>query len=105
ITSMGEFYTYLNDKKTAVIDAVKQEEEKFLKTIYKGYEYLEQLLKDEKTVSGKNALLLFESYGFPIELTVEMTQENNKDVDIEEFEKLLENVKEISRKARKDDKA
>ncbi|KAJ3615753.1 hypothetical protein Zmor_012325 [Zophobas morio] len=105
LTSMKEFYPYIVEKYDAVVAAVKSEEEKFLKTLNKGSEFLENIMNSERVVSAKNALLLFESYGFPIELTMEMAAENEIEVDIKGFNKLFEEAKEVSRKARKDDKA
>jgi alanyl-tRNA synthetase len=105
IAAMSGFYTYLTEKRETVIAAVKQEEERFLKTLSKGSELLENLIKTAKIISGKDALLLFESYGFPIELTLEMAAENDVEVDLDGFNRLLDDVKEISRNARKDDMA
>ncbi|KAJ3632101.1 hypothetical protein Zmor_022097 [Zophobas morio] len=105
LTSMKEFYPYIVEKYDAIVQAVKSEEEKFLKTLNKGSEFLENIMAEHGNVAAKDALLLFESYGFPIELTMEMAAENEIEVDVKGFEKLLEEAKEISRKARKDDKA
>ncbi|WP_026389253.1 alanine--tRNA ligase [[Acholeplasma] multilocale] len=105
IKAMGDFYPYLIDKKEMIEDAIRTEEEKFLKTLSKGYDLLEKIINDEKEVSAKNALLLFESFGFPIEQTLEMAEERGVKVDLEGFEKLLEQTKEAARNARKDLKA
>ncbi|QIN46984.1 alanine--tRNA ligase [Mycoplasma capricolum] len=105
IESMKEFYPYLVDKKTLVEQTIKDEEEKFLKTLSKGYDLLENIIKTKNTVSDKDALLLFESYGFPIEQTIEISELSNVTVDIEGFKKLLEQTKQATRNARKDLKA
>lgn len=105
IKSMKEFYPYLIDKKTLVEQTIKDEEEKFLKTLSKGYDLLENIIKTKNTVSDKNALLLFKSYGFPIEQTIEISELSNVTVDIEGFKKLLEQTKQATRNARKDLKA
>ncbi|SYV96530.1 Alanine--tRNA ligase, partial [Mycoplasma putrefaciens] len=102
---MKEFYPYLEQKQALVEQTIKAEEEKFLKTLSKGYELLEQIIKDEQQVSAKHALLLFESYGFPIEQTLEISQQHNVQVDVEGFEQLLEQARDTARKARKDLKA
>lgn len=105
IESMGNFYYYLKDKRDIIVDAIKTEEEKFLKTLTRGFEQLDDIISKEKSVSGANALLLFESFGFPIELTQEIAEESNIQVDVKEFEDLFEQSKEVARNSRKDDKA
>ncbi|AJM71580.1 alanine--tRNA ligase [Mycoplasma yeatsii] len=105
VLAMKEFYPYLEEKQTLVEQTIKAEEEKFLKTLSKGYELLEEIIKSENKVTAKNALLLFESYGFPIEQTLEISQQHNVEVDIKGFEELLEQAKETARSSRKDLKA
>lgn len=105
VKSMKEFYPYLKDKKALIVETIKTEEEKFLKTLTKGYELLEEIISQEKKVSGKNAFLLFESFGFPIEQTLEIGQKQGIKVEIKEFEKLLEESKVATRNARQDLKA
>ncbi len=105
IQAMKDFYPYLIEKKDMVKEVIKQEELRFLKTLSKGYEHLESIIKAEKKVTGKNALLLFESFGFPIELTTEIANEANVKIDLKSYEKLLEDAKQLARNSRKDDKA
>ncbi|ATZ18509.1 alanyl-tRNA synthetase [Williamsoniiplasma somnilux] len=105
INAMGEFYPYLKTKQTLIEEAIRTEEEKFLKTLAKGYELLEKIINEDNKVSAKNALLLFESFGFPIEQTLEIAEKRNVDVDLVGFEKLLAETKESTRNARKDLKA
>ncbi|QHX37019.1 alanine--tRNA ligase [Spiroplasma sp. BIUS-1] len=105
IEAMKDFYPYLIEKADSVKEIIKQEELRFLKTLSKGFEHLENIIKNENKVSAKNALLLFESFGFPIELTVEIATESNVEVDIEGYETLLEQAKDLARNSRKDDKA
>ncbi|AKU80273.1 alanine--tRNA ligase [Spiroplasma turonicum] len=105
VESMSYFYPYINEKKELVKEVILEEENKFLKTLNKGYDLLESIIENKKFVSAQDALLLFESYGFPIELTSELSSEKNVKIDLENYYNLLENVKELSRKARKSDKA
>ncbi|WFQ91259.1 alanyl-tRNA synthetase [Mycoplasma feriruminatoris] len=105
IESMKEFYPYLIDKKSLVEQTIKTEEEKFLKTLSKGYDLLENIIKTKHEVVAKDALLLFESYGFPIEQTIEISELSNVKVDVKGFEELLEQTKQATRNARKDLKA
>lgn len=105
VEAMQEFYPYIASKAQVVKEVIENEENRFLKTLSKGYEHLEALINKEQAVSAKNALLLFESFGFPIELTHEIALEHNVAVDLVGFEKLLEEAKELARNSRKDDKA
>ncbi|ATZ21853.1 alanine--tRNA ligase [Mesoplasma tabanidae] len=105
IEAMKDFYPYLLEKQNLIETTILNEEEKFLKTLSKGYEALNKMIQNDKKVTGKNALLLFESYGYPIEQTIEIAEDRNVKVDIEEFNSLLELTKEQARSARKDLKA
>ncbi len=98
---MDKFYPYLNDSIDIVKKMVSTEEEKFLSTILKGEQKLEELLKDSKKLSGKDAFLLYDTFGFPIELTQEYVEEMKKDVDLKEFEECMEEQKTRARSARK----
>ncbi|QGS52380.1 alanine--tRNA ligase [Spiroplasma tabanidicola] len=105
IETMKDFYPYIVEKASTIREVVEIEENRFLQTLSKGYEHLESIINKEKIVSGKNALLLFESFGFPIELTVEIANDSNIKVEVEDFYNLFEQAKEVARNARKDDKA
>ncbi|ATZ21147.1 alanine--tRNA ligase [Mesoplasma coleopterae] len=105
INAMKDFYPYLLEKQNLIESTILNEEEKFLKTLSKGYEALNKMIENDKKVTGKNALLLFESFGYPIEQTIEIAEDKNVKVDIEEFNYLLEQAKEQARNARKDLKA
>lgn len=105
VVSMSGFYPYLNKKKELIKETIKAEEEKFLLTLNKGYEILEKIITTENKVSGENALLLFESYGYPIEQTLEIAEEKNVEVELVKFYDLLENKKQEARDSRKDLKA
>ncbi|AVN63988.1 alanine--tRNA ligase [Mesoplasma florum] len=105
IDVMKDFYPYLLEKQILIETTILIEEEKFLKTLSKGYEALNKMIENDKKVTGKNALLLFESYGYPIEQTIEIAEDRKVKVEIEEFNSLLEQAKEQARNARKDLKA
>ncbi|WP_338983363.1 alanine--tRNA ligase [Spiroplasma endosymbiont of Othius punctulatus] len=101
ISTMGSFYVYLKDKKDIVKKSILDEETKFLKTLTKGYEFFYEIISKDKVVSAKNALLLFESYGFPIEIITELGEKENIKVDFEGFEKLFEAAKVVAKNANK----
>jgi alanyl-tRNA synthetase len=101
IEVMGVFYDNLYDTKDIVKKLVLKEEEKFLETISEGEKHLVDAIDQiTKTISGKTAFKLYDTYGFPIELTLEYAEEQGVRVDIDGFKKELELQKERSRSAR-----
>jgi alanyl-tRNA synthetase len=102
IKAMGDFYTYLKDHKDIVQKVIKIEEEKFFETLDKGEKILEDMLeKTDKELSGEDAFTLYDTYGFPLELTIELCQEFNVSVDQDGFKKEMDAQKERARSARK----
>lgn len=99
--NMKCFYPYLEDKKDMVKKMIKNEEEKFIKTLNSGEEILSDLIKNTKVLSGENAFKLYDTYGFPIELTKEICSDNGVSVDIDKFNECLEHQKELARNNRK----
>lgn len=103
--NMKEFYSYLLSKQTIVEQIVKSEEENFLKTLENGEKKLNDIIKglkeaNNKLVSGKDAFILYDTFGFPIELTLEMASEQGIDVDLNGFNTELNNQKARARAAR-----
>ncbi|MFA6755101.1 MAG: alanine--tRNA ligase [Bacilli bacterium] len=101
VDNMKCFYPYLIDKKDFVKKMVKFEEEKFIKTLNSGEDILDSLIKGKKELSGEDAFKLYDTYGFPIELTTEICSDKNVNVDINGFNKCLEKQKELARNSRK----
>ncbi len=97
---MGDQFPELR-KQQQLIESVMQEEEKaFLRTLEQGTKRLEQALAESKgTLSGDRAFELFDTYGFPIDLTQLMAREQKMDVDMKGFEAELQKQKERSRAA------
>ncbi|MEM4325905.1 MAG: alanine--tRNA ligase [Candidatus Pacearchaeota archaeon] len=93
-------YEELKRNKSFIIEQIKEEEQKFRKTIYNGLKKLDDIIKEGR-ISGKNAFLLYQSYGFPLELTTEIAKEKNIEVDIEEFNTELKRHQEMSKTASK----
>jgi len=89
------FYPEIDNKKEFILEEFKKEEEKFGKTLENGLREFEKL----ESVSGKDAFNLYQSYGFPIEITQELAEEKNIKIDLEEFKKELEKHQELSRTA------
>ncbi|MGA2418251.1 MAG: alanine--tRNA ligase [Candidatus Staskawiczbacteria bacterium] len=88
-------YPELAESEEGVIFIVRQEAEKFEKTLENGLREFEKL----KSVSGKDAFNLYQSYGFPIEMTQELAKEKGIEVDVEEFKKELKKHQDLSRTA------
>lgn len=76
---------------------IKSEEERFLATLEKGITLFEEITKTKKIVSGDDAFKLYDTYGFPIELTEEMAKEKGLTIDIEGFKRNLEQARTESR--------
>jgi len=101
--NMSHYYPYLLNEQDKVSKMVLFEEEKFSKTLKQGESLLNDYLKDSKDIlSASNAFRLSDTYGFPIELTLEICKEKGFDVDIDGFNKLLEEQKQRARQARGD---
>ena len=99
---MKAYYPYLQGKKEFISKMIKAEEEKFLKTLENGESMLLKSIKGKDTLDGKDMFLLYDTFGFPKELTMEICEENGVKVDLEGFEKLMKEQKERARKARGD---
>ncbi len=98
---MGVFYDALYDTKDIVKKLVLKEEEKFLETISEGEKHLVDAIDQKtKTISGQTAFKLYDTYGFPIELTLEYAEEQGVIVDLNGFKEELNLQKERSRSAR-----
>ena len=99
---MKGYYPYLLEKKEFISKMIKAEEEKFLKTLENGESMLMKSIKGKDELSGEDMFLLYDTFGFPKELTIEICEENNVKVDLEGFEKLMKEQKERARAARGD---
>ncbi|MDD5191736.1 MAG: alanine--tRNA ligase-related protein, partial [Candidatus Nanoarchaeia archaeon] len=80
-------YEILKKNKGKILDELEKEEERFLETLEQGIKVFEKLIKGKKSMSGKDAFLLYQSYGFPIELTREIANEKKIKIDEKEYEK------------------
>jgi alanyl-tRNA synthetase len=92
-----EDYKELPDNKNFILDELEKEENKFKKTLESGLREFNKLMKKSGKLTGKDAFVLFSSYGFPLEMTEELAQDNNLEVDKEEFEKEFKSHQELSR--------
>lgn len=103
IEAMGDLYSSLKDQKTLLEKIIKIEEDKFFETLSQGEKILEEIIETNKTkqLSGSQAFMLYDTYGFPLELTVEMAEEHDFTVDEFGFKKEMEKQKDRARSARK----
>ncbi|MDP4177512.1 MAG: alanine--tRNA ligase [Bacillota bacterium] len=105
INNSSKAYPELKEKEEYIKKIIKIEEEKFEETIDSGLEILKNYIseieeKGEKVLSGDKAFKLYDTYGFPLELTIEILEEKNITVDLEKFNEEMEKQKDIARKSR-----
>lgn len=95
---MGNHYTYLNEKKSFVKEQLLSEEERFLNTIENGMSIFNEELKNTKDIfSGEVAFKLYDTYGFPLDLTLDMLREKNLKIDEEKFNELMAKQRELAK--------
>ena len=98
---MHHAYPYLKDRQEEVEKEILEEEKLFLKTLTLGEKRLKELvtLANNKTISGEDAFKLYDTYGFPFELTEEYLEEIGYKTSKEEFDKCMEKQKDLARKS------
>ncbi|MDN6161529.1 MAG: alanine--tRNA ligase [Atopostipes sp.] len=107
---MGSFYPNLVSTEDFIIKVIKNEEERFHVTLAEGLEHLFEifnLLKERNLlkISGKDAFLLYDTFGFPVELTEEYAEEQGFDIDFEGFQEEMEKQRKRARAARSEDQS
>lgn len=102
IKVMGSFFPELEKNKDLISKVIKAEEDNFLHTLERGLNKFEELTSDNVSeINGKDAFLLFDSFGFPLDLTQLIARERNMTVDTQGFEAEMEKQRFRSRSARK----
>jgi alanyl-tRNA synthetase len=87
---MGKHYPYIVEKLAVLKEQIILEEERFFKTIASGIElFNEELQNTQETFSGEVAFKLYDTFGFPLDLTEDMLREKNMSLDVEKFEALM----------------
>jgi alanyl-tRNA synthetase len=98
IVSQYDYYPELDKNKDFIYFQLDEEEKKFDLTLEKGLKKLDNLISGgDGKILGKNAFLLFQSYGFPIEMTIELAKEKGRKVDVGGFEEEYKKHQELSR--------
>ena len=96
IKTYGDFYPKLEEFQESIVVELKKEEEKFKKALSAGIRQFERI---EGDISGKDAFDLYQNYGFPIELTIELATEIDKQVDVKKYEDEIKKHQQTSRLA------
>lgn len=94
-----KYYKELEDNENVVLEVLKIEKEKFNRTLEKGLKEFERVVKNNEDISGVDAFHLYDTYGFPIELTIELASERNLSVDEAGFQEKFKEHQELSRTA------
>ena len=82
-----------------ILDEIEKEEIKFEDTLEKGIKEFEKMIRERKEISGKDAFFLYQSFGFPLEITKDLCQEHRMKVDEQGFQEELEKHQELSRQS------
>lgn len=99
ISKYSRYYSELEANKSVVLEVLKTEKEKFNRTLEKGLRKFEKVTLNNNDISGDVAFHLFDTFGFPIELTLELASERGLKVDIDGFRDRFKKHQELSRTA------
>lgn len=99
IENYGEAYPDLVKNRAKIIDVIKKEEERFAKTLDRGYKMLDEFIENKKDIDGESAFRLYDTFGFPLELTKEIAEENNLKVDEDGYKKAMQEQKDRAKAA------
>lgn len=108
ISEMGDAFSEITQRQAFVQEVIRSEEERFGATLEQGIDKFNQMVQTTKqkktnTLSGSDVFSLYDTYGFPMDLTRLMAEEQNLSIDEEGYSRLMEQQKERAREARKDD--
>jgi len=99
INKYKSYYKELEENESIVLEVLRDEKERFSKTLVKGLREFEKVVNNSKLIDGESAFHLYDTYGFPIELTIELASERGIRVDEEGFSKRFKEHQELSRTA------
>lgn len=101
VLEMGEAYPELKQAAARVESVIKAEEEQFGRTLEHGMKILETAFASGDKIDGETIFTLYDTYGFPVDLTADMARERNKEADMDGFEKAMQRQREQARAAGK----
>ena len=99
IDKYAKYYNELVENKDIVLEVLKNEKNKFCRTLEKGLKEFEKIASKNCDIDGITAFHLFDTYGFPLELTVELAKEKGLNVDVQGFNNKFKEHQELSRTA------
>ena len=102
VDDMGEFYPEIVSQQTLIERVIREEEMAFLRTLDRGIKLMDNIMeksKDSKTIKGEDAFVLYDTFGFPIDLSELIASENGYSIDLEGFNRELQKQKERARNA------
>jgi len=104
IDTMGDAYPELIAQQSLIEKVIKEEEESFLRTLENGIKLLDKIIQEAKSsnqtqISGTDAFILYDTYGFPLDLTELILRENRMELDNKEFDAEMQKQKERARNA------
>lgn len=95
----GKAYPDLVKNKAKIVDTIKKEEERFAKTLDRGYKLLDEFIAEKKDIDGESAFKLYDTFGFPLELSKEIAEENGLKIDEDGFKKAMQEQKDRAKAA------
>ncbi|UCC12981.1 MAG: alanine--tRNA ligase [candidate division WOR-3 bacterium] len=90
-------YPEIKERREEITGVIKSEEERFLTTLEKGLQQFEEISRNKKDISGEDAFKLYDTYGFPFELTQEIAKEKGLKTDEQGFLSMLDRAREVSK--------
>jgi len=99
IEHYGKAYPDLAKNRDKIIDVIKKEEERFAKTLDRGYKLLDEFIAAKKDIDGESAFKLYDTFGFPLELTKEIAEENGLKVDEDGYKVAMQEQKDRAKAA------
>ena len=103
VSTMSSHYPELKEKQKYIEQTILSEEQSFLRTLENGVVQFEKIVKstDENQIKGKDAFKLYDTYGFPLDLTQLMAEERNMTVDVKGFDNEMEKQKKLAKSGQK----
>ncbi len=101
IAKMSPIFPELIEQKKMILKTIENEENSFAKTIDRGLQLLDNITLTSGKISGEQAFILYDTYGFPLDLTQLIARERHMPVDVEGFEAAMERQRRLSREAQK----